>query len=241
MLPIHGRIKCRKCFPSDEGDITSPHPEWRMINDPGAWGGGTKTEYLILGFSKGATQVDIYQHGNFEDVAFAGMRARLTQALQAMDVISQTETADEKIMNPNSNMAFGSLIRCSVSRFDKKASKHLGHDVFGCTGPMISKSFAEIPGVINTCTDRFLKRLPESVKVVFLLGNTDSYVKSCQALIKNLFPEEFYQINPMAVIADGRRWVHLAHPSGLNGHFNTWLTSSSGAGMKRIQARDAIS
>ena len=44
----------------------------------------------------------------------------------------------------------------------------------------------------------------------------------------------------MAVKANNRIWIHLAHPSGLNGHFKTWLNEATGAGLKRIQAVDAM-
>ena len=239
MLPNHGKIECSECYP-DRTKIISPDPEWRMINDPGAWGGGLNPEYLVLGFSKGSTQEGIYTNGRFEDVAFAGMRPRLTQALQALGALASSETSDEKINDPNSNIAFGSLIRCSVSRLDKKASIKKGSNIYACTGPLISKSFKEIPHVINKCANKYLTDLPSTIKVVFFLGNTDSYVQSCQLLISELFPEDFKQINPMAVKANNRIWIHLAHPSGLNGHFKTWLNEATGAGLKRIQAVDAM-
>ena len=81
----------------------SPHPDWRIINDQGAWG-STSTEVLVLGFSKGATQAGIYQSGKFEDIAFAGMRPRLSQVLQAMKLLPLNETADQRISDPNSNI-----------------------------------------------------------------------------------------------------------------------------------------
>lgn len=238
MLPTHGKIDCRKCF-EIEGKVVSPHPYWQMVNDPGAWGSNTP-EYLVLGFSKGATQAGIYDGGKFEDVAFGGMRPRLTQALQKLGALSSSQTVDEKINNPNSNIAFGSLIRCSVSRLDKQASEKNGRDTYGCTGPLIGKSFKEIPQVINQCAQTFLTDIPSTVKAIFLLGNTDSYVKNCQLLVKNLYPEDFHQINPMAAKANNRLWIHLAHPSGLNGHFKTWLNENSGSGIKRIQAVEGL-
>lgn len=210
-----------------------------MINDPGAWG-STSPEVLVLGFSKGATQAGIYQTGKFEDIAFAGMRPRLSQLLQAMKHLPLDETADQRISDPNSKISFGSLIRCSVSRRDVKSSAKQCKEVFACTGPLISKSFSEIPEVISTCTTKYLRNLPSSLRLVLFLGNTDSYVKSCQELVRGLYPNTFSRINQMAVRADGRIWVHLAHPSGLNGHFNDWLESEIGPGLKRIQAELAI-
>lgn len=239
MLPSHGKIECRICFSAADASVRKPNTDWKMVNDPGAWGGGAKPDYLVLGFSKGATQAGIYESGRFEDIAFAGMRPRLTEALRAMGAMSDHETSDAKISDLNSNIAFGSLIRCSVSRIDKTASAKAGQDVYACTGPLITKSFKEIPEVISNCTKRFLSDLPRSIKTVFLLGNTDSYVTNCQSVLRSLFQNAFRQINPIAVVADGRVWVHIAHPSGLNGHFKTWLNDSDGPGLKRLQARAA--
>lgn len=240
MLPKHGKIECRLCFKAADGNWRKPNDNWRMINDPGAWGGSSEPAYLVLGFSKGATQAGIYESGRFEDIAFAGMRHRLTEALRAMGVLASFESVDEKIRDPNSDISFGSLIRCSVSRLDKTASAKAGKDIYACTGALIGKSFKEIPEVISNCTEMFLRELPRSVKVVFFLGNTDSYVASCQSVLRGLFPVDFKPINPMAVFANGRLWIHLAHPSGLNGHFNRWREADEGPGLKRLQAKNAM-
>jgi hypothetical protein len=238
MLPEHGKINCRACF-TDNNNQAAPHPHWRMVNDPGAWG-SNEPEYLVLGFSKGATQAGIFDTGRFEDVAFAKMRPRLTQALRIAGVLGKGETVDKKISSRNSNIAFGSLIRCSVTRYDQSASKKKGYDVFACSGALVTKSFDEIPEIIDRCSRRFLVGLPKSVKAVLFLSNTDQYVQGCQALLQKLFPADFRRINPMAVWADGRPWVHLAHPSGTNGHFGTWLESDIGPGQKRREALDAL-
>jgi hypothetical protein len=238
MLPKHGKIACRKCFPG-KSDIAIPHPNWRIINDPGNWG-SDKPEYLILGFSKGTTQAGIYEHGKFEDVPFAGMRNRLTEALQVIGVLADSESIDQKITDSKSNISLGSLIRCSVSRLDEKASRRKGYRVYGCTGPLITKSFREIPEVINNCTDKYLSNLPGTVKVIVFLGNGDSYVKSCQDIILSLYPDDYKRINQMAVFANNRLWLHLAHPSGLNGHFNAWLKDNKGPGLKRREAQEAL-
>ncbi|WP_137165619.1 hypothetical protein [Salinimonas lutimaris] len=204
-----------------------------MINDPGAWG-SDKPEYLILGFSKGSTQAGIYDNGRFEDVAFAKMRGRLSEVLKALGLISQEETVDERIADPKSKIAFGSLIRCSVSRADDK------NGIYSCTGPIINKSFNEIPDVIANCSEKYLKALPRELKAVIMLGNSDQYVKAVRRLLERMFSGTYRVINDMAVWADGKVWVHTAHPSGLNGHFNTWLTSETSSGYKRIQALDAM-
>ncbi len=210
-----------------------------LVNDPGAWG-SAKPTYLVLGFSKGFTQADACQNKSFDQIAFAGMRPRLTAALLSVGVLKEGEDVNAMIADPDSSIAFGSLVRCSVSRIDESASRAKGHDVYSCTGNIITKSFREIPGILENCSRRFLVNLPTSVRAVLLLGNTDSYIKNCQSLLENLFPDSFSKVNPVAADADSRRWVHLAHPSGLNGHFNTWLTSNQGSGLKRLLAQEAL-
>lgn len=231
MLPEHGKIDCRECYPTDTNEA-SPHPLWRMRNDPGAWG-GQEPEWLVLGFSKGSTQVDYYANGSFDDVAFAGMRPRLERILKHLGALASGESLESAIANPAGNVAFGSLIRCSVTRRDE-SGKYL------CSGPLIKKSFKEIPQVISACTNRFLKELPDSVRTVVMLGNDSGYIKHCHSLIRDLFPEAYEEINDVAVRADGRLWLHVAHPSGANGHFEGWMESQSEASKKRKLVEEAL-
>jgi len=231
MLPEHGKIDCRLCYPADANEAT-PHRLWRMRNDPGAWG-GREPEWLVLGFSKGSTQADYYANGSFDDVAFAGMRSRLERILKRLGALPSGVSLNDAIANPEGNIAFGSLIRCSVARQDSKAK-------YQCSGSLITKSFKEIPQVIAACTNQFLKHLPDSVKIVVMLGNNSSYVKPCHDLIREMFPEGVEELNEVAVRADGRLWVHVAHPSGANGHFERWMESGTGASRKRKLVEAAL-
>jgi hypothetical protein len=200
MLPKHGKIDCSVCFPELVGDVFEPNNEWKMINDPGAWGGNDEPDYLVLGFSKGFTQAGMCNDNKFEDIAF------------------------------------GSLIRCSVSRKDCKKSAAFNERAYSCTGPLITKSFDEIPEIISNYTRLFLTGLSETIKAVIFLSNSDKYVCGVQHIIENLYPRSFNRINPMCVEAQGKKWVHIAHASGSNGHFIKWLKSDLGAGLKRLHA-----
>jgi hypothetical protein len=88
LLP-HGKIYCHDCFKGSRSQI-KPHPKWLLRNDPGAWG-SQQPAILILGFSKGATQTDIYQHGSFDDIAFGGVQTRcnLTNILHSVNLLSR--------------------------------------------------------------------------------------------------------------------------------------------------------
>ena len=77
---------------------------------------------------------------------------------------------------------------------------------------------SEIPEIVSNCTKKFMVNLPNSIKTVIFLSNSDAYVLGCQNILRTLFPKDFRLINPMSSFADGRGWVHVAHASGLNGH-----------------------
>lgn len=236
MLPPHGKIDCRVCYEGTNDNVIEPALNWRMTNNPGAWGSATP-EYLVLGFSKGFTQANLYEHNRFEDVAFADMRDRLTKALHTIGVLENNMSVSEKIEDPNSNIAFGSLIRCSVAMAIVTDGENCG---YSCTGPVINKSFREIPHVIENCTDKYLRNLPESIKAVIMLGNSDAYLKAICSVLKRLFKDTYEVVNDVTVKAGGLLWVQVSHPSGINGHFGAWLTSDAGTGIKRKLATDGI-
>lgn len=238
MLPSHGHIACRKCF-TNEHDKTIQLNEWKLQNDPCHWGSNTP-RYLILGFSKGFTQTNAFANDRFEDVPFKGMRARLERILKSFGVLGDNTGIDTLFGKADSDVAFASLIRCSASRIDAKKTAQTGREVYSCTGPIIGKSFREIPQIIQCCAESYLLNLPDSLRAVILLGNGDAYLKHTKALIKRLYPDNFRQINDCAIQAGGKLWVWAAHPSGLNGHFENWITSSGKPGMKFEHAISAM-
>jgi len=239
MLPTHGRLNCRKCYEFNDSDRCSPHPKWQMVNDPGHWGSSTP-EYLVLGFSKGATQAEVFRTGRHEDTAFAKLRPRLEQELKLLGALQPHESVNEKIESPESNIAFGSLIRCSLTREDEKESLKQGKQIFASSGPLIVKSFNEVPHIIQNCVDKYLTQLPTSLKVVFFLGCTDGYVRQVKKTIQHLYPDSYRNLNPMAFQADGKKWIFITHPSQTNGSFLKWLNSNDTSGTKRDFACEAL-
>src|ERR1019366_3624459 len=132
-LPSHGHITCRRCFTTDGN--TQMIGKWQMVNDPTAWG-STTPEILVLGFSKGFTQANAFRSGRLEDIPFKNMRTRLTEELRLLGVLSATETVDQKIVATETKFAFGSLVRCSLSRLNVKGK-------LACTGEVMPKAFTE--------------------------------------------------------------------------------------------------
>lgn len=218
-LPAHGKINCHKCYRSSSDIVCQPHHLWNMRNDPGAWG-GTNPEILVLGFSKGSTQANIYQNGKYEDVAFGGAaRGRLDEALKRLNLLSVNEHVTEHIENPDSRFAFGSLVRCSLSR-EGTDGKH------ATSGQLIVKSFKEIPDVLDNCARKFLANLPDSTKTILMLGVSDAYIDGCYNLLATIYPR-LRRINNVAYGDDKRLFVHVTHPSPGNGHFSAWNTGNS--------------
>lgn len=216
LLPAHGKIECHDCF-SDGQLQTSPHPKWIMRNDPAAWG-SERPKILILGFSKGATQADIYENGYFDDIAFGGKQTRrnLTKILQRIQLLPLSETIDEKIRKTEGKFAFGSLIRCSCSRLDKNNTPKT-------SGALMIKAFSEIPDVIFQCTKNFLSSLPSSIEIICFLGVADSYIKNCRKIIKQIYPHNFSEINAVCYKTENFTCIHLTHPSKGNGTIGAWL------------------
>ena len=213
-FPKHGRIDCSICF--NDNRPTKYVEDWKINNDPGAWG-SHNPEVLILGFSKGSTQAEIYESGDFEDVPFAGCRDRLTKVLKAVGILNEEEHIDEKISKNEKRIALGSLVRCSLTRKNSKTGN------YETSGSLINKSFKEIPEIVGNCTTEFLKELPLSIKVVVLLGVDRNYIKNCKELFKETLDRNLIAVNDVSYKVNGKLFIHLAHPSPANGHLNSWL------------------
>lgn len=242
VFPLHGRLTCSNCFTSQTASVQDIG-KWRMRKDPGAWGSSTP-KYVVMGFSKGATQADIYATGSFNDVAFGGevTRRNLTNILKTVGLLRSSEQIDQKIKATEREFHFGSLVRCSMSRYDDKESAKQGVPVYASSGPLVTKSFVEIPEIIDRCAKTFLGAIPKSVKAMIVLGVTDAYVRSFQKKMQALHPEGFRVINKMAYRNNEMLWVHVTHPSRGNGTLNAWLTRGGGdtSGHKRLLAIEAL-
>jgi len=216
MLPKHGKINCQECFEKNEL-ICQPHFKWRLRNDPGAWG-SSEPETLVLGFSKGSTQADIYSTGKFEDVAFGGQaRNRLDRILKSVNLLPNNSHVSDLIESPSKKlMAFGSLVRCSLSRQDDSSGNWL------TSGNLILKSFNEVPDILSRCSKKYVANLPEKTKTIVLLGVTEAYIKQCHQLLKTLYPD-LQWVNQVAYRSEDRLFVHLTHPSPGNGTYQAWI------------------
>jgi hypothetical protein len=160
--------------------------------------------------------------GSFEDVAFGGdiTRRNLTSILRAACLLTEQETVGDKIRSTETEFHFGSLVRCSLSRYDEKNRKNAINLSMRHQAPLVTRSFSEIPQIVARCTNTFLAQLPNSIKAMIVLGVTDSYVRSVRKRMQQLHPEGFRQINQVAYQNSRMLWVHLTHPSRGNGTLN---------------------
>jgi len=236
-LPCHGKIECSDCY--GNGAANLENKKWKMKNDPGAWG-ASEPEYLVLGFSKGATQSDIYASGAFDDVAFGGelTRRNLTNILRAVNLLEKGASVDEHITKNRTRFHFGSLVRCSLARLNEKKLRETGIESYETSGQLIVKSFVEVPSIIKRCADKYLSELPKPLKAVLVLGTNDAYIKKMKSLVHRLHPITYMEIDDISYEAGGVLWLHITHPSKGNGHLSAWLhkDSSNASGRKRNQA-----
>jgi hypothetical protein len=209
--------------------------KWQMVNDPAAWGSPTP-EILILGFSKGFTQANAFRSDRLDDIPFKNMRIRLTDEMRLLGVLDAAETVDQKITATETKFAFGSLVRCSLSRLNAKGK-------LVCTGEVMPKAFTEeVSSKLRNCAETFLTELPASVRLVLMLGITDSYINGCRGVIRSLHSAEFSDINAVSYRTRNVVWIHVSHPSGLNGHHQVWMAGNpkTKPGHKQNLALDAI-
>lgn len=238
-FPHHGPLSCRRCFTNIEGDERDIGA-WHVVNDPGAWG-ASNPKVLVLGFSKGFTQANAFKSGKFEDVPFKKARGRLRSILCRIGLLDQAETDEEfnrRFEATERDFAFGSVVRCSLSRMNSKTGR------YECTGQVMTKAFSEpVSTVVRCCAQTYLSALPANLQVIILLGTTAGYIKDCKKLIRSIHPISFEEVNDVAYRTDKAMWIHVTHPSGMNGYYGKWMSAdkTDASGSKREDAIYALS
>lgn len=246
MLPKHGLIECRRCWQAlgARTEYISNDSRFKLVNDPAAWG-SREPRVLVLGMTKGNTQSNAMSAcasgGDFDRVAFAKFRDRLTAVLHIVGLAKDASSVDSLIVSKETDFGWGSVIRCSLTGWDAENNQYSGES--GKVLPAFDHF--EMKTVLRNCFSQFLSALPQRTRLVVLLGNSDGYLKKMKKIVGEFYSANFCaepEYEGVAYSAGGKRWVHVAHPSRGNGYFNNFMKDDehSKQGKKRRIAQAAV-
>lgn len=97
LLPPHGELACTRCFPKQEKELrVAGKFQWQLLHGPGAWGGQDPL-VLLLGFSKGETQLKAVGKHAFEDIPFKDMRPNIERVLRRLALIPKHVSLSQRL------------------------------------------------------------------------------------------------------------------------------------------------
>jgi len=232
----HGRLNCDRCWKNvlhNQQEVGS----FRLVRDPGHWGSANPST-LVLGISKGNTQSNAFANGQFDPVAFSGIRPRLLEVLQTVGLLADDSLSrfNRRFCGEEKEYAFASVVRCSLTGMDRKKGFHTADSPN--VVPALKAGSAGYKFAF-ACVDQHLRSLPPATLRVVLLGTTDAYIKHLRALI-GLARGGLRPINDMAYHAGGVLFVHVSHPSRGNGWFGAFCRGEATSGVKMRLAREAL-
>lgn len=232
-LPLHGRVNCTRCFVDStrvEFDRTrraSDDGNWRITANPLAWGNETP-EIVVLGFSKGPTQAGALANSAHNQIAYKGSRPAVGKILAHVGAIIPPadgnfgRAIDRLVADSRGRFHFGSLVRCTVERYDDEKKAW-----FGSGGGMLDKFVATPFGreVAGNCTMAFLAALPINTKLVILfgLGTKMNYVREARRLIAAARPGAWRTVNDVAYTDGLVTFVHVEHFASQGALIPNWM------------------
>jgi hypothetical protein len=229
-LPSHGRINCALCHKNpivfDETRTESGDKLWRITANPLAWG-NQQPEVLVLGFSKGPSQAGELRGLPHDDIPYRKGRLQVGKILAHIGLLPTAKPDELKrmvehaIADKNGYFGWGSLIRCTVERFDAKKNLWVG------SGGMIDQFMGTEFGqqISATCATRYLGDLPSSTKLVvmFGLGSNGTYISTGRKTIQKARPGPWRTVNEVSY-TDGRvAVVHVEHFASQGANIPNWL------------------
>lgn len=229
-LPDHGRIACSRCFEGTriEFDQTKrTDAGWRITANPLAWG-NSDCEILVLGFSKGPTQAGALTTTPHDQITYKGSRTNVGKILAHIGVLPPAAAEDggqmvsQAIADPSGRFHFGSLIRCTVERYDAKAAVWKGSGG-GMLDKFVKTDFGQT--VAGNCTDQFLRHLSRKTKLVvmFGLGSKLNYVQESFKLYQTARGGTWTWINDVAYTDGALVVVHVEHFASQGALIPQWL------------------
>jgi hypothetical protein len=183
----------------------------------------------VLGFSKGPTQAGALSSQPHDQIAYRGGRTNLAKILHHIGLLTSPDSrlVDRAIADRNGRFHFGSLVRCTVERFDEKES--VAEKAWkGTGGGMLDKFVAHDFGrsVLANCSTRFLADLPDETKLIVMLGlgTAGNYVTACREALAKARPGPWRTINEVAY-ADSKVFVvHTEHFASQGALLPNWLS-----------------
>jgi hypothetical protein len=229
-LPQHGRVDCPACHaesPLRFDKTQTTEAGWRITANPLAWG-NPNAEIVVLGFSKGPTQAGALTATPHNEIAYKGSRKQVGKILAhiglipASDPDSLKRTVDRIIADKSGRFHFGSLIRCTVERFDQKDEIWKGSG-----GGMLDRFIATSFGakVANNCSTRFLSGLPPAARLIVLfgLGTKGNYVTAARRLFERIRPGSWKTVNEISYSDGTISVVHVEHFASQGALIPNWL------------------
>lgn len=229
-LPNHGRVPCTLCY--KDGPVTfdvtrRTEGNWRITANPLAWG-NPNAEIVVLGFSKGPRQAGALASAPHDEIPFKGGRKNVGKILAHLGLIPKGDantlkrTVSELIASKSGRFHFGSLIRCTVERYNPKRRQWEGSG-----GGMLDRFVVTPFGqeVSRRCSDRFLGALPARTRLVvmFGLGVRGNYVREVQKLLQQTQPGSWRLINEVAYTNGKVTFVHVEHLASQGALIPNWL------------------
>ena len=229
-LPAHGQITCNDCFGSTKikfDETRHTEGNWRITANPLAWG-NQNAEIVVLGFSKGPTQIGALSNKVHNDIAYDGGRSRIGKIFVHLGLLEEKDDRElEKevtslISDTNGRFHFGSLVRCTVEQYDTKSNVWIASG-----GGMLDKFVKTNFGgkVSNACSSKFLSSLPTQTKLVIMfgMGSKLNYVSEVYKLFQQVRPGDWDRLNDISYTDGNITVVHVDHFAPGNGHLSNWL------------------
>lgn len=246
-LPTHGRINCSRCFSNGVVEFDKSlymRGDWRITANPMAWG-NSEAKVVVLGFSKGPTQAGALASAPHEDVAYKGSRTNVSKILEYIGVLtlshgeSASEAVSKAIADKSGLFHFGSLIRCTVERFERKGAAWKGSGG-GMLDKFISTEFGR--SVASNCVKQHLTNLPSTTQLVvmFGMGQKLNYVESAFELYKSARGGQWRRINEVAYTDGKIVIVHVEHFASQGKYIPQWLDATSKRGRYGVMAKEAV-
>ena len=247
-LPTAGRIACTLCYAGpvafDKSHAEQAEGGWRLTANPLSWG-NDRPEVLVLGFSKGLSQAGELQRLPHNEIPYRKGRMQVGKILSHIGLLPPVppdelkQMVQDAIADRSGRFGWGSLIRCTVERFDQKKREWVG------SGGMIDQFMATEFGkaISNNCATRFLSNLPPETKLVVLfgLGAGGSYVATARKAIEQARSGEWLTINDVAYTDGKVTVVHVEHFASQGANIPNWLGLNEHPRARLgLLARDAV-